>query len=75
MGRPQPDKRTAVLTAALVMAVVICRALQLRSAPAWILKINYGLTALLAIAYLICVFFIRNHKPADTEQKGEGHGQ
>lgn len=68
MGRPQPDKRTTVLAAALVLAVVICRTLQLRSAPAWILQISYGLTALLAIAYLICVFLIKNKKPVDTEQ-------
>ena len=72
---PQPDRRTAVLAAALGVAVVICRALLRRDTAAWILYVSCGLTALLAVAYLICVAFIKNKKTVDTERKGEGHGQ
>ena len=80
MGRPQPNKAAAVLTVALCIALMLCRTLLRQNVSPVILYVAFGLTALLAAAYLICVFFVKE-KPkteesgTDAEKKGEQHGE
>jgi len=76
MGRPQPNRASAVLATALGIAVVICRALLRQNVSVWILYVFYSLAAVLAIAYLICVFYLKDKKSTDdAEQRGDGYGK
>ena len=80
MGRPQPNRAAAVLTVVLCVALMLCRALLRQNVNPVILYAAFGLTVLLAAAYLICVFFVKNRPKTeesgtDMETKGERHGE
>lgn len=80
MGRPQPNRASAVLAVALAVSLMVCKALLRQKVDTVLLYVAYGLTVLLAAAYLICVFFVKDKPKTEVsdsgaETKGERHGE